>query len=554
MAVPPRDLPTHLDMIALLQTFDSPVADMVLRLEEAMLAPGSRSLNPEKDAPPEDDEVERFLLECDDRVATSTNLLSRTAAALPQSQLLSIPFFLGQPDWHGRKLSPGPNAFDYELGLLAQCRSEVEDVWDSHHFDDVLKSLRLARSVRLLHQLKRLARGDTRLADHFTTAWLFERGRFPGLYDLMIANRLRDELQNVGIGASDPRALRYFVTTALTHWAPVCEQFIDGLAADELATLREFSVLNEPKLTKAFQLRITQASQDMWFPVERLGQGLAADQATEVCTWLELATASLPIGTLELPAAYGVSPLRASPMIRSEHDQILLVAPHRFDTDLTDFLNAVWTEKHKENYFRARAKVNESTAFEVLMSLPGAVGISGGMYPGPAHGEVRECDGVVIWRGFCFVVEAKGGFVPVAARRGDHEAGRSAIRDSISEAYYQAARLVRTVMEDGDLDLVNGDDRLRLSASELTRFHIVIPVADNFGTIAVRTDILEELGLLPAGASPLVAAPQELMLFRDLLTTGVDWAAYFQFREEILTERPPIAFADELELVGAYVT
>ena len=63
-----------------------------------------------------------------------------------------------------------------------------------------------------------------------------------------------------------------------------------------------------------------------------------------------------------------------------------------------------------------------------------------------------EGDGVVVWERTVFLVEAKGGFISLAAKRGDLEAAVADIKASAGEAYYQAARLLLLLEEEGRVE------------------------------------------------------------------------------------------------------
>ncbi len=410
------------------------------------------------------------------------------------------------------------------------------------------------------------------LGDALAVNWLFERGRFSMEYDAAVARRIHIALCNRGYTPTDPSGLFVIGQAFLKHWHTVYRPFVDR--CDRLpvlrAWLRQPTLLDRPLLAGSEFDLVCEFLPQVWIEYADL---LAL--GPEVTDWLPVITLALPvrIPNSQAPGAvpardvgeaprerevtpdpYAVAGLRSRPIVTS-NGRALLVMPHRLETDVTDLLDHHWGPQYRENYFVARGAVVEEFAFETLMRLPQAVGIGSGKYTSADKRTNGETDGLVIWNRTAFVIEAKGGFLSDDARRGAHASAIADVRETVGAAYFQAVRLLRLLDEHGSVELrgPSGQDFV-LHRDDIDRAHVLIPTADDFGNVAVATRDLAAAGILPAGATPLIASGQEIALLFDLLSDPADIGAYFLFREEVLAHRAPLIWvADELEILGSYI-
>lgn len=593
-----RDRSIHLDAIALLGTMNGPVAEALASHHATILETTNEPLRSSNYTT---SDRTSYVSACRERLDLDLVELQQLAVRVAGEVLLGVPILLGQLDLTSGTISTGPNAFAYEIELLSGVATGASnrDACGAPAFGepsdtrvsagvcqdavrDAIECLVLARRICLqAHQLlvepnldesdgasaKRslqilkdgVSRGDgvaaarDSLAKSLATTWLFTRGRFSGAYDSAVADYIYRGLRERSHFPDDPRDLCEIASSFRVHWCDVFNEFVKRVRhmPDFESWLREPILINHREFTDAELDTIIEFLPRIWLDEVDLNGGGAGASA-----WLKEISGPFPVVPRELDP-FNVSTLRNRPLVRS-HGRVLLVAPHRLETDITDLLNDSWGFKYKEAYYKSRAAAVETIAFATLIErLPGAEGIAAGKYS-EICGGIRiegETDGLVVWNRALFIIEAKGGFLARDARRGAREATYNSLANTIGEAYFQATRLLEVLRQKGKVRLTGpAGERFELSLGDVDRAHVIIPTADDFGNIATSNTQLSLAGILPVGAAPLIVAGQELLLLFDLLKDPIDIAAYFLFREEILTSTEPlILMIDEQEIAGSYI-
>lgn len=554
MAVPPRDLALHLDSRQLLRRMKGPVANNLLAQQEAVLATVAKR-RPEHTKTSQED-ARDFLSQCAQVAAESRDVLASTSARVPSNVLLQVPLLIGQSDYARRELGPGPNQYAGEIELLARYATAPVAVSGSPaDVGSALACLRAARQLNLLSTFSDMASVEERdsVAGAFAASGIFTRGRFYGAYDRVVLKRLHAALSGIGLAPPDPELL-YAMSRA---WIAGCSDVYRMLhhAADASRELRTFlercdlfesaSLLTDsPRLLDI----MAKLSDRLWMEEHHLIRGFKGADRREASRWLDSLCFDLPSDN-RADADPGV----ALPFAR-HRGRLLLIGPHRLNTDATDLVGRLWSARYKEKYYRQRGKVVEHIAYEVLSSIPGARGIQNAEYQS-ADGQVQgECDGLVEIEGAVFVIEAKGGFISSAARRGSIEAARSDIQDNVSEAFYQAGRLASVLRRDGAVRLRAGGGTLELRMQAVKKLYVIIPTADDMAAIATNVRGLCERGYLPDGAAPAIVAAQDMLKLQDFLQHPVELVAYFKLREEALNTSPRMMLIDENELLGGFIS
>lgn len=548
MAIRDRDRAVHRDALTLLAGLPGRAARDLESQHAAILDEKNMSRRPVDTA----DSNDRGALAEESRRLMKIVLqdLAKLAATVPSNVLLSVPLLLGQADFRERLIGPGPNRFDFEVALLRSYASAPVGEFDETAIAATFRCLALARKVLLLRPtIMLMGEEESALGNSLMVAGLLERGRFSGHYDYQVAERIEQRLRSRGCSVDSPRALRRILETFLPAWSRICFDFYQAcrVAQSQLSSwLEERDLLTQPLWNDNDLRLIGDHAPSMWLPAA----AFVGDP--ECVNWLEALQVSLPVAVAPRKE-FDLAQLAGEPIVAVD-GRVLLIQPHRFDTDISDVINGVWGPVFGETYHAVRGDVVEEIAYTTLMRLPGAVGIPNGHYTSSSGRLNGESDGVVLWEGHLFIIEAKGGFLSTAARRGNGEAAIWDIRSTIGEAFYQASRLLQVLEEDSRVTLAaTSGERLELDTANVQRAHIVVATADDFGNVAVLHDDLEEAGILPRGGRPLVAAGQELMLLYDIFADPLDLVAYLLFREEVLTFRPTIRVADEQEVLGGYV-
>lgn len=567
MPVPMRDSGFSLDETHLLSLIGGPVARTFLEIASA-----TRIAAPTPVPPATWSEVEliSFRAACEE---LRTEAKARLEAAMVHTSAMAcarIAIVLGQIDLNLKAVTASPNAFSYEIELIAGSHNGLS--WsEKSGFGSIeasLAALTEARKFNVYSHLIQFTKGleqsigqrfsfDVSLGKSFGVEWLSGRGKFFTAYDLRYLDAVRADLALHGIRVPDPRAAHALVGIFIPRWTEAVQMLLDSISRDGTLARLIFSqsllahgpidLSSEEK--KALRIAIPRLS----LTTADVRSKITAKFGPDADAWLN----TLTIGSVEIDRtaihSFMDSPLRKRPILAAGA-KLLLALPHKLSTDLSTVVDGVWSTEHKENYFAARARSVEILALRTLANLfPGSQSTGGGIYSSQ-DGRIRgEVDGVVIWHDICLILEGKGGFLSVAARRGSDEAVIADLRQTLAEGYFQAARLARVLETDGSVELrASSGESLTIHEGSLRRLYVVVPTADDFTVVATNLPVLWRKGILPTKSFPLVISSQDLMVLADALVTPVNVIAYLDFREEVLANSW-VYLADEMEILGAFL-
>ncbi|MGY1761637.1 hypothetical protein ACI79G_09990 [Geodermatophilus sp. SYSU D00779] len=549
MAVPTPERHILIDELTLLREIGGPQAEALAAHQAELLSTEPARHVPDDPAVSAGDKA-AFEAACRNLAIEASNRLTQLVRTVPVNVLFSLPVLLGQGDEPGRSVSAGAGPYTSETELLATLQTAPPAEPSVENVAAAFRSLALAR--RVLH-LRHLAgtRDSNRLAGRLVTGTTLVHGRFYGYYDLIVAGEVRSRLVAHGHDPEEPAAAEALKRLFLRRWTEALGQFFQEArtSARLLRLLRSHALFlsDQNNLTDHEFTILTRHIAGMWLTEEDVKA--APDVAytdLDIQRWVQLLTWS------GVPRTDGASALLLQPMLRVG-DQLLLALPHRLDTDLTAILHSLWSNRYGEDYFHGRGAVVEEITFNSIADLPQAQSISAAMYRSADGSTEAECDGVILWRDLCIIIEAKGGFISESARRGSHDAAVKDLHETLGEAYYQAFRLVRVLEQDKSVTLHRSSEALTIVAEQVRKVYVVVPTADDFGAVATEHALLMAESVWPQGASPLVVSAQEMLLIRDLLPEPLSFVSYLEFREEIATAKAAPRFTDEHEMLGAFV-
>lgn len=550
MSLPDREAALHRDAQRVYEDIEGPVAANMASHSRALVAHGYQRRPPH--LPTTDEDYKYFNARCAKTVNEGTNRLKTVLQNVPSNIAVQVPLILGQADFHRHEIGPGPNLYASEIELISEyASSNATGEARSEYVAGAIEAMALARRINILRGATFTSRSDGVVAS-FAASAVFRRGRFYGAYDTAVMEKIHQRLSAIGLTPLDPACLTQLNQAFIRRWAKVFATFFKE--AERLPALGNFlrsgdlleaglSLLDAHDALSA----IGTHSGRLWMGWERVVKSVPEPLRNDAEKWL--AALSGQLGSASSP-----DKPRIERPFALNGDKLLLVSPHRLSADATDLLDIVWSRQYGEKYHRQRGTIVEDTAFEVLSTIEGAEGIAGGKYSS-SDGRVQgECDGVIVIGDILFLIEAKGGFVSRAARAGSIDAAKSDIQDTVSEAFYQAVRLMTVLAEDGTVILESEKVRFELGESRIRRTHIVIPTADDMSAIATNIRGLGDGGFLPRGAAPTIIAVQDLLLLADILPRRIDILTFFEFREEALNTSPPLLITDEAEIIGGFIS
>ncbi|MEU4693797.1 hypothetical protein [Actinoplanes sp. NPDC023714] len=563
MPLPLTDSGFDSDKNHLLAEIGGPVAQLFLDVSSAIHVAAPTPLPPPTI---KSSEVDAFTRTCKNLQEEAKHNLDDAMAQTSAMNCGSLAVLLGQIDLRLRSITGSPNAFSYEIELIVASRpgpswTEKIDVGAA------LRALREARKFNAYSHLLLFAEGlndephefswaNVSLGSAFSTEWLSGRGKFFTAYDLRYLDAIRKDLALHGIHRPDARAAHALAQPFIRRWNGVVSRLMNSLPPGSLLARLATSqslLTHDKELTADEHEKATAALTELSLTSEDILNSLPREFQQEAAVWLETLTLSNSTSDRSAIHPYMDSPLRQRP-IMSARSRNILALPHKITTDLSSLIGDSWSLDLKESYFSARARSVESLSIQTLSEVFSGCRTIEGAYYSSRDGRIRgEVDGILVWHDVCLIIEGKGGYLSIAARRGSEEAALSDLRQTVSEGFFQASRLARVLELDRCVELRTASgEALTLQESALRRLYVVIPTADDLSVVATQLPILWGKGLLPRGSLPLIVSTQDLMLMADALGSATEMIAYLDFREEVLSSTY-IHMADEMEVLGAFV-
>lgn len=266
---------------------------------------------------------------------------------------------------------------------------------------------------------------------------------------------------------------------------------------------------------------------------------------------------STDLSDTEPPTWRGVlteSPLFDRPLLRLRSG-FTIPLPARLVTEGFALLDGLLSSSQlRDSYFSARAaavdRVIESTVHRVLRG--GMVGRNL-HYKDPETGHETEMDVLATFEDVAMVFEGKGRGFSRSALRGAPSSLQQELKKTVGKSTEQACKRIRYIAAEGEARFwTTTGSILMIRASEVRRYYTVVPTLTPTWSAALDGKMLREAGIGTDGALPIVTSLDVVYLWPTLLARPEVLIAYLDFREFLL-RRPWIIFADEYEILGAFL-
>lgn len=267
---------------------------------------------------------------------------------------------------------------------------------------------------------------------------------------------------------------------------------------------------------------------------------------------------SIGVGTLpdtDYRGAVDESPLFSTPFLRDGEKYVLPVPGHllRSPHDLFE----VRLLKRFPAFSHHRADTIDRVATSLLArALPGAEVATNVHYRfDDGNGERDfETDGIVLFEGFCLIVEGKAGRLSVPGQRGDLVRLQRDLSRGLDEAWKQCAR-VHSYLKIGDpVVFTDSSGSTALQIDNPARLHVlyVNPMLHSLGAYAHELPRLRALGLFAESGSPWPILVTDLRVIVEMLRSPAELLHYIQWRNSLPIGESITVF-DELDIVGNYL-
>ncbi|MFG1846344.1 GatB/YqeY domain-containing protein [Micromonospora carbonacea] len=517
---------------------------------------------------PTDGELRNFGASCEAYLAQAQSKLLEALNETTPFSCIGLAILLGQVTLEVGLVTASPNAFSFEIELISTLDSRTS--WSSSFLTDepqaTLDALVAARQINIASHLQVMVKGllegpssRESLGQIFRIEWLSGRGRSVTAFDLRCLAALKQRMVEHGIETPDPQLAVSLITPFVERWSKVISKAMRAL--DPESYIRQ--AIGSQSLLSSWPCRLAAAEVStlkkllptLSLTREDLLRSYKEPHRRQVEYWLRFLSLEASSQHLKNPNVNALvdAELKHRPIIQSGK-RLLLALPHRLATDFSALFDTAMAREYGEKYFAVRAAEVEDSSLEAIKLLtPGCRFVSAARYVSADKGVEGEVDGIVLWEDICFVLEGKGGYLSTAARKGSTEAVIADLKQTVSEGYFQAARLLGILDREGSVKLTRENSTsLTIAAKEIRKAYILLPTADDFGQVATRLGILWGAGLLPSSATPLIISIQDLLLVMEVLQTAENFVAYLDFREEVLLNNW-IDIVDELEMLGTFV-
>jgi len=162
-----------------------------------------------------------------------------------------------------------------------------------------------------------------------------------------------------------------------------------------------------------------------------------------------------------------------------------------------------------------------------------------------------ELDGLVLVDDVAFLIEAKGGSMSPAARRGAPSVVED-LRSLVTKAYEQASRAARYIRSRDSAVFVVGRESVVIQGSTISRIFLVSSTLEPLSAFVTRVATIEQAGVLPAGARRWSVCEFDLVVICDLVDGVGELVHYLERRLAI--EDLDVEANDELDWFGRYLT
>ena len=203
------------------------------------------------------------------------------------------------------------------------------------------------------------------------------------------------------------------------------------------------------------------------------------------------------------------------------------------------------------SYQKVRGQVLEKLALGYLGALlPGCMSYQQLHYVYEHDGvsERGELDGLVIFDGVVFVVEAKAGLFTPSAKRGGEERIRKHIKDLIDKAYEQGKRALAYIRSNDQVTFQDdrGRDVLTLRADDYERFILVNVTLDCQERIMTQLNSLRAMSFLQGQDWPWTIFVNDLRVISEIVDSPSEFLLYLDRRIQA-NDVPEFGVFDELD-------
>lgn len=253
-------------------------------------------------------------------------------------------------------------------------------------------------------------------------------------------------------------------------------------------------------------------------------------------------------------------PVQTFPILKV-NGKFYVFHPHILSDHLYRNLQAVVVKnkpKYLDKWNNRQKEISEKLPFDILQPLlPGAVVHTNFQYFGIDRAGLQnwiECDGVIIFDGLLFIVEAKGGKASNKAPAQNIDSHFESVRDLLSAPADQGRRFAKYLQDNGKVEIFDSKKQLinTLDSAEYKHTVIVAVSLEQLSDISPRVQHFAKLGL-EDGLPVWMVSVDDLRVYKDIFKSPICFTHFIVERLRAF-ENKRLVLYDELDHLGLYLS
>ncbi|KNZ68664.1 Preprotein translocase subunit SecA [Thermincola ferriacetica] len=220
---------------------------------------------------------------------------------------------------------------------------------------------------------------------------------------------------------------------------------------------------------------------------------------------------------------------------------------------LEDLIKQIDENYYKTTYQEKRAEYLERKALEYFSKIfPQALILHKVFYDVTENGTTKkcECDGLVLFDGNLFIIEAKAGSLSTSARRGGLERIKRDVAELIDKAYVQALRTEHYIntCSQPRFEFEDGTEALVLNKEKLHDVFLVNVTLESLGHLSTQLNSLKIFNHLQGEKWPWSVFINDLRIISELIECPSEFLTFLKRRIRV-NDYPQFYTTDELDFL-----
>ena len=254
-------------------------------------------------------------------------------------------------------------------------------------------------------------------------------------------------------------------------------------------------------------------------------------------------------------------PIHSKPFLKYG-DRYYLYHPHILSDHLYRNIQAIvaaTAPEYDQEWNQKQKQVSENLPFDLILTiLPNATVYRNFTYTGKdrtGQSSKIECDGIILYHGLLFVIEAKGGKSSTKPPAENIESHFKSIKDLLAAPAEQGRRFVETLKERIEVVIFGSTGRV-LATIRLNDFREIAIVGvplEQLSDVSSIAQQFEKFEMDKDGMPVWLVSLDDLRVYRDIFKSSISFTHFVVERLRAF-QNPRLILDDELDQLGLYLS